>query len=138
MRYETTVDIAADADRIWATWVDIEGWPDWSESVESAQRLDDGEFDVDSPARLKQPKMRAAEWEVTDVDPGRSFVWRTRSGGLDMVATHAMEPTGDGVRVALSFELTGPLSGLVGRLGGGRIRRYIGMEGDGLKAHCEA
>jgi uncharacterized membrane protein len=138
MRYETAIDIAADADRVWATWVDVEHWPDWTASVESAQRLDDGAFGVGSRARIKQPKMRAAEWEVTDVEPARSFVWRTRSGGFDMVATHALEPAGDGVRVSLSFELTGPLSGLVGWLAGGRIRRYLSTEADGIKAHCEA
>jgi uncharacterized membrane protein len=138
MRYETAVDIAAGADRVWATWIDVESWPDWSESVDSAQRLDDGAFGVGSRARLKQPKMRAAEWEVTELETDRSFVWRTRSGGLDMVATHVIEPAGEGVRVTLGFELTGPLSGLIGRLMGGRIRRYLGMEADGLKAHCEA
>jgi uncharacterized membrane protein len=138
MKYERAFDIAADADRVGATGIDVETWPDWTESVDSAQRLDDGAFAVGSRARLKQPKMRVAEWEVTELETGRFFVWRTRTGGLGMVATHAMQPAADGVRVTLSFELTGTLSGLIGRLVGGRIRRYLEMEADGLKAHCEA
>jgi uncharacterized membrane protein len=137
MRFETTVEIAAEPDRIWSTWVDVACWPDWTTSVDSAQRLDDGDFGVGSKVRLKQPRMRAAVWEVTELEPGRSFVWSTRSGGMSMVASHVIEPGTDAATVRLSFELAGPLSGLFGRLMGGRIRRYLQTEADGVKAYCE-
>jgi uncharacterized protein YndB with AHSA1/START domain len=138
MRFETSVDIAAAPSRIWSTWVDVEHWPDWTASVESAERLDDGAFGVGSRVRLKQPKMRATEWEVTELEPDRSYVWSARSGGMSMVAGHTIEPGADRQMVRLTFELTGPLSGLFGRLAGGRIRRYLDMEANGVKSHCEA
>jgi hypothetical protein len=81
--------------------------------------------------------MRGTVWEVTELEPDRSFVWSARSGGVSMVAGHTIEPGADRATVRLSFDLTGPLSGLFGRLAGGRIRRYLGMEADGLKAYCE-
>jgi uncharacterized membrane protein len=138
MRFETTVAIAAPAERIWSTWLDVERWPKWTASVESAQRLDDGELGVGSRVRVRQPKMRAALWEVTDLQPGRSFTWQARSGGLLMVASHVVERAADGVTVRLAFDLTGPLSGLFGRLVGSRIRTYLATEAEGLKAHSEA
>jgi uncharacterized membrane protein len=138
MRFETTVAIAAPPDRIWSTWLDVERWPDWTASVDSAQRLDDGELGVGSRVRIKQPKLRPAVWEVTELDPDRSFVWQARSGGLTMLASHVIERAAGGVTVRLTFELTGFLSGLFGRLMGGRIRTYLATEAEGLKAHCEA
>lgn len=138
MRFETTVQIAADPNRIWSTWLDVERWSDWTPSVDSAQRLDEGEFGVGSRARLKQPKMRAAVWEVTELEPDRSFVWTTRSGGVTMVASHVIEPGADAATVRLVLDLTGPLSGLLGRLMGGRIRSYLQAEADGVKTYCEA
>jgi hypothetical protein len=82
--------------------------------------------------------MLAAVWEVTEVVPRGSFVWRARSGGLSWVAGHTIDPAADSVTVRLTLELTGPLSALVGRLFGARIRTYLGAEAEGLKTHCEA
>jgi uncharacterized protein YndB with AHSA1/START domain len=138
MRFETTVQIAADPSRIWSTWLDVERWSEWTTSVDSSERLDEGEFGVGSKARVKQPKMRVAVWEVTEVEPDRSFVWTTRTGGVTMVASHVIEPGADAATVRLSLDLTGPLSGLLGWLMGGRIRSYLQAEADGVKAHCEA
>ncbi len=137
MDYEATIDIAADPDRVWSTWIDVERWPEWTQSVVTARLLDDGEFGVGSRARLKQPKLPAAVWQVTEAEPGRSFVWVTRSGGLTMVASHVAEPAAGGVTAQLTFEITGPMSGLVGRLLGRRIRTYLQMEADGVKARSE-
>jgi uncharacterized membrane protein len=137
MRFETTVAIAAPPDRIWSTWRDVECWPEWTASVSSVERLDEGEFGVGSRVRMKQPRMRAAVWEVTDFEREHSFVWRARSGGLGMVAGHVIEPAADGVTARLTFDLTGLLSGVFGRLVGSRIRAYMATEAEGLKARCE-
>jgi uncharacterized membrane protein len=137
MRFETTVAIAAPPDRIWSTWREVERWPEWTASVSSIERLDDGEFGVGSRVRIKQPRMRAAAWEVTDLEPDHSFVWRARSGGLAMVAGHVIEPAAGGVTVRLTFDVTGFLSGPFGRLVGSRIRAYMATEAEGLKARCE-
>ena len=138
MDYETTVDIAADPDRIWSTWIDVERWPEWTESMESVRRLDDGEFGVGSRVRVKQPKLRAAVWEVTEAEPARSFVWVARTAGMTMVASHEVEPAAGGVTARLTFEMTGPLSGVIGRLLGTRIRSYLQMEADGVKTRAES
>ena len=137
MDYETTIEIAADPDRVWTIWIDVERWPEWTQSVVTARRLDDGEFGVGSRTRLKQPKLPAAVWEVTEAEPGRSFVWVARSGGLTMIASHVVEPSVAGVTAQLTFEITGPLSGVIGRLLGSRIRTNLRMEADGVKTRSE-
>jgi uncharacterized protein YndB with AHSA1/START domain len=137
MDYETTIEIAADPDRVWSTWIDVERWPEWTQSVVTARRLDDGEFGVGSRTRIKQPKLPAAVWEVTEAEPGRSFVWVTRTGGLTMIASHVVEPSAAGATAQLTYEITGPLSGLIGRLLSGRIRTYLRLEADGVKSRSE-
>lgn len=140
MRFETTVPIAADPRTVWRTWTDVEHWPDWTPSVLKAKRLDtSAEFGVGSRARLKQPGMRAMTWTVTESVPGRSFIWRSATAGVRLLAGHVLEPApGDLVTARLRFELAGPLAAPVGWLIGARIRRYLQMETDGVKRYCEA
>ncbi|GAA4979533.1 SRPBCC family protein [Actinopolymorpha pittospori] len=139
MRYETTVPTSADPGNVWATWIDVEHWPDWTESVTSAERLDSGEFGVGSRARIKQPAMRPMVWTVIEAQPGRSFVWETRTAGTQMVAGHFLE-TGPSntLNIRLSIDHSGLLAGLLGRIVGDRIRTYLRMEGEGVKRHAEA
>lgn len=139
MRYETSIDSTAAPERIWATWVDMERWPEWTKSVQSAKRLDDGEFRVGSRTRFKQPMMLPMVWEVTEMSPGHSFLEETRTAGTRLVAGHYLEPNGSGgTTVRVSIDVEGPLAGALGLMVGGRIRRYLQMEADGIKRHCEA
>ncbi len=139
MRFETSREIAADPAAVWAVWTDVEHWPDWTDSMTSVHRLDTGEFTVGSSARVKQPGVRAMVWTVTESEPGRSFNWSSRTLGSRMVASHVLVPGPDGRLTAqLSVEQTGPLAGLLGLLAGAQIRRYLEMEADGIKRHCES
>lgn len=138
MRYETTVRIGAPAERVWAVLRDVAGWPGWTPTVDELHRLDDGPLGVGSRAKLKQPKMRELVWEVTELEPGHSFVWRTGGPGYRIVAGHYVTPDGDGAcGTALTLEMTGPLAPLLWLIAGARTRRYVSTEGAALKAHCE-
>jgi uncharacterized protein YndB with AHSA1/START domain len=138
MRYETSVEIAAEPEKVWATWTDVERWSDWTPSVTWVRRLDAGGFAVGSRARVKQPGMRSYVWEVTQSEPGRSFVWECRVAGTRMVAGHWLESRVDGrVTARLTIDHTGALAGLLGKLAGGRIRGNLQAEANGIKRHCE-
>jgi hypothetical protein len=104
----------------------------------SVQRIDRGPFAVGSCARVKQPKLSAAVWQVTELQDGRNFTWVTRTPGLVMKAGHVIEPKGSGSRVELSFELSGLMSPIVSRFYGGMIERYVATESQGLKQRSEA
>lgn len=133
-----TVDIAAPPEKVFGVLCDVERWPEWTSTVSSAQRLESGSFAVGSRANVRQPKLRPAVWQVTELEDARNFTWTTRSPGLCMTAGHLIEPQGAGSRVALSFELSGFIAPLISRLYGGLIERYMTTESQGLKKRSEA
>jgi uncharacterized membrane protein len=139
MRFEKTIEIAAPAQRVFDVYADVEHWPDWTASVTSVQRLDEGPLRVGSRARVRQPRLPVAVWEVTDLVPGRFFVWVARGPGLRATGSHVVEVTDHPgrVRATASLEQAGPL-GLVMALATRRLtERYLTTEVEGLKRHAE-
>ena len=139
MKRSITVDINAAPDRVWKVMTDIERWPEWTETVTSATRLDEGPLIVGSRARLEQPKLPPTEYVVTELLPGRSFTWVARSPGVRTTARHDLEMLPDGgTRVRLGVEQAGPLGTVMGRLFfKGLTDRYLAAEAAGLKARSE-
>lgn len=139
MRLETSIDIDADPGDVWAVLTDVERWSEWTESVTSAERLDEGSFAVGSRALLRQPKLPDAVWEVSDLEPGRSFVWRSATSGLRITAAHILTPRPEaGVRLTLRIDVAGFLAPVLGRLTARTTRRYLRMEAEGLRRRCES
>jgi uncharacterized protein YndB with AHSA1/START domain len=135
--FEISVDIDAPPERVWQVMTDVEKWPEWTVSVQSLKRLDSGQFRVGSRARIKQPKFLPALWEVTQLDPQRSFTWVTRSPGVIASGKHRVERTTKGSRATLSVAYGGLLGGLVARVLGGLTDRYLMFEAAGLKQRSE-
>lgn len=138
MDLEQTIDIDAPPERVWAVLADVERWPEWTASVKSIERLDDGPLAVGSRARVRQPRFPVLEWRVTEVEPNRGFKWETRSPGSHGIADHRIEPTTSGSRVTLSVHQTGFLAAVMSPFFAGIGRRYIAMEAQGLKRRSEA
>ena len=103
----------------------------------SAERLDSGEFGVGSRVRIRQPKLPAAVWSVTDWQPGRAFTWENRAPGLLVTASHRLAPRADGCRLELELVFSGLFAGFVARLARDLNQRYLAQEARGLKDYCE-
>jgi uncharacterized membrane protein len=138
MLLQSTVTIAAPARVVFDVLADVARWPEWSETMTRIQRLDQGPLVVGSRARVKQPRLRETVWTVTELEDGRGFSWVSRAPGVTTTGRHVVVPSGESAVVTLSIEHTGPLSGPVGLLTKGLTRRYLAMEGAGLKQLCEA
>ncbi len=132
-----TVEIQAPPERVWAVLWDIERWPEWTPSVTSIERLDRGPLAVGSRARIRQPRLLPAVWQITELDEGRSFTWITRSLGVRVTARHDIEVNERGSRVTLSLQFSGLLGPLAARLTRGLTERYLVLEASGLKARSE-
>jgi uncharacterized membrane protein len=139
MRFEATSEVAAPSERVFAVYADVEHWPDWTDSVTSVQRLDDGPLRVGSRARVRQPRLPVAVWEVTDLVPGRSFTWVARGPGVVTTGRHLVSPTidDDRVTVTAALEQGGLLGPLLGLLTARLTRRYLDLEVRGIAEYCE-
>jgi uncharacterized membrane protein len=136
--YSVSVQIAAPPDQVWAVMRDIDRWHEWTPSITSIRRLNDGPFAIGTRVRIQQPRLPPAEWTVTALDEGREFDWESRAPGLRVLGRHTVEPSAAGSRVTLSIQYNGLVGALLGRLTGGINRRYIALEADGLKRRAEA
>lgn len=137
VRNETSVAIDAAPERVWAVLADVERWPEWTASMSRVQRLDEGDLAVGTRVRIKQPRLPAITWRVTELEPGRGFSWSATSPGVTTMADHRLTTLGQAVTVDLVIRRSGPLAGALNALSAGLTRRYLQMEADGLKRRCE-
>jgi len=135
--FRVTLDIHAPADRVMAILCDIERWPEWTSTVRSVRRIDSGPFAVGSKARVRQPKLPPAVWQVTELDERRSFTWISRSPGVQVAAVHRVEKNGTGCTVTLSLQYSGLFGPLLARVLRGLNERYLATEAKGLKERAE-
>jgi uncharacterized membrane protein len=136
--FSVSVQVHAPTEHVWDVMSDVERWPEWTPTVRSVRRTNDGPLRVGAKARIRQPRLPPADWVVTSLTEGRAFDWESRSPGVRIVARHVLEPNGDGSRVTLTVQFRGVLGNLIGRITAGLNRRYIALEADGLKRRAEA
>jgi len=136
--FSIDVDIDAPPDTVWAVMSDVERWHEWTASITSVRRLDHGPLVVGSKAHVRQPKLRPAEFVVTDVVPKREFTWVTRSPGIGATARHAVTPIGDRTLATLSVRFEGLFSGPIAWMFGRLTSEYLALEAAGLKKRSEA
>ena len=123
---------------VWQALTDVTDWPRWSASYDSVQRLDEGPLAVGSRARVKQPRLAPATYEVTELDEGHSFTWTTKAPGVRTVARHRLVPDSGGTRVELEATLSGWLAGAMSAALRRRIERYVRLEAAAIVAAAEA
>jgi uncharacterized protein YndB with AHSA1/START domain len=138
MMTESSVEIGAAAPIVWDVFTDVEQWPSWTSSVTELVALDGPGIEIGKRFQIKQPRMPKLVWEVTDVDPGASWTWRVKSLGSTTLATHELVEQGDGkTLVRQRIDQRGPIGSTVGALMRGMTKRYLELEGQGLKTRSE-
>ncbi|MCU1396609.1 MAG: polyketide cyclase [Ilumatobacteraceae bacterium] len=139
MRVENTFHINASPDVVWPIIADVATWSSWTKSITSVHLLDSGPFAVGTKAEVRQPGMPAATWTVTELVPGESFTWQANNTGLVSTGVHSVRAAADGgADATLVFEQRGALAWLMALLFGGKCRRFVQMEADGLTQRSEA
>src|SRR5919112_4157282 len=99
----TRIDVEAPVEHVWEVLREVERWPEWAPTLTSVRRLDGGPLAVGSRVRVEQPRIPPTEYQVTELEPGRSFTWVATGPGVRTTARHLLEeqPTG-GTRVTLA------------------------------------
>ena len=136
--FRFVVEIAAPPFQVWEALLDIERWPEWTESVTSVERLDEGPLAVGSLTRIVKPELIPAVWRVTELNErDHVFTWRTGKPGVRLTARHVVERVPQGSRVTFTLHY----GGLFGALMAWQLKHlnwhYLTMEAQGLKTRCE-
>jgi len=138
MKFVQQTEISSPPDRVWAILIDVERWPEWTPRVTSLELLTPGPLAVGSRAFIRQPKLRPAEWRVTEIDAkSRSFTWAMKAPGLQVAGGHRVDVIGTGSRLTLQLDFTGLLGPFVARLYGDLNRQYLATEAASLRRRCE-
>ena len=130
--FETTRHIDAPTQSVWEVLFDVARWPEWTPTIDRVERLDDGPFQVGSRARVRQPKLPRAVWEVTEVEDGRNFTWVAKGPGMKTIARHEVVPDASGSRVTLRVEQAGTMGAVAAMILGRITQRYIELEAESL------
>jgi len=138
VKHESSAEIDAPAATVWTVYRDVAHWSDWTASVDHAVPLDGPEIRVGAQFAIKQPRLPKVVWEVTTVDPGRSWTWESRTLGTTTIAWHEVALLDEGrTRASQGIEQRGWLAPVFGALTARITKRYLAMEAVGLKARCE-
>lgn len=138
MYSQDSVEIDAPPQLVWDVFTDVERWPEWTASVRSLVGLDGAALDVGKRFAIKQPGMPKLIWEVTELDPGSSWTWVQRGPGALVTASHHVVAQPGGRTLARQqIDQSGLLGALVGRLMTKKTKRFLELEGRGLKARSE-
>lgn len=136
--YRHSIDILASPGVVWKLLIDVERWPEWTESVERVSLVDPPPMQTGSRVEIKQPRMPLMTWTVTDVSVQQSFSWTAHGPLLRSVAEHHIEAANEHCLLTLTVRQSGPAAPLVRTLFGRRTDRYVRMEAEGLKQQAEA
>lgn len=130
--FTTSRHIDAETAPVWQVLYDVARWAEWLPTVDSVERLDDGPLRVGSRAKVRQPKLPRAVWQVTEVVDGRSFTWEADGPGMRTIGRHEVLPDGAGSKVTLSIEQTGPMGAVAALVWRRLTQRYIELEARSL------
>ncbi len=89
-------------------------------------------------ARILQPKLQPAIWEVTEWKPGKSFAWETTVLGARILADHVLDPVDGQCRFTQSVRYHGCVGAFLGALTGSVTQEYMRIEAQGLKRLAES
>src|SRR4051812_25422716 len=134
---ESSVAIEAPPSLIWDVYADVERWSQWTASIRSVTALDGPEIAAGHRFEIRQPRFPKLVWVVTAVEPGVSWTWQHKSFGGTTVASHELTSSGRRTTVGQRIEQRGPIGVTVGLMIRGLTKRYLTMEGEGLKARVE-
>jgi uncharacterized membrane protein len=138
MKLENVIHIDAPVEAVWAVTEDVERWPEWTPTMESVKRVDQGPFDVGSAALIKQPGLPEARWVVTALTRGKQFTWESQVRGMQIVATHEMAAVKISTQSLLRVELSGLVARLLWPFIRSSLQQSLAQENAGLKSRCEA
>ena len=136
-RISKNIIIYARPEQIFRVLADIENWNLWTSSIKRIAIINGIKFNKGTKARIVQPKLLPALWEITEIEKNKYFTWVTKYIGLKMTGKHIIETKNNVTSVESVIIYEGILAKLFYRLTSSLTSQYLTMEINGLKKECE-
>ncbi len=119
MRFSSTVEINAPAEKIWAVFDNTEEWHQWVPSIRKIERVSKGPSAVGSQVRViaRSGITFKLLMTITEYIPGRRVFMQGEILGTKLIRFYTLEPVGQKTRFTAGGEVSGLLAWLVRRGG---------------------
>ncbi len=133
--FSYTLTTTAPAAAIWAIWSDVANWHTWDTGLKSAALA--GPFAVGTRGRLVPDSGPSSAFELTAVDPGRSYTFRTRLPLGALYVKRTLESGAGPTRFTHEVWFTGLSKPLFGRVLGKKYRALLPSVLEAIRAQAE-
>ena len=127
MRFESSIDINATTEKVWALIDKLEEWPQWMPSIKKIERLSKEPLTVGSQlsvtAEVSGLTVRLV-MTITEFIPERNVVIQGKALGTNLTRFYTLEPVNGQTRVTIGGDVSGALAWLA-RRGGQKVSAEI-------------
>jgi carbon monoxide dehydrogenase subunit G len=127
MRFESSIDINAPVEKVWAMIDKLEEWPQWMPSIKKIERVSKGPLTVGSQLSVTAKVSGLTVtllMTITEFVPERSVILGGEALGTKLTRFYNLEPVNGKTKVTIGGDVSGALAWLV-RRGGQEISAEI-------------
>jgi carbon monoxide dehydrogenase subunit G len=122
MRFESSIEINASAEKVWALIDKLEEWSQWMPSIKKIERVSKEPLTVGSQLSVTAKVSGLPVtllMTVTDFVPERNVVMQGKTLGTNLTRFYTLEPVNGKTKVTIGGNVSGALAWLACR--GGRV-----------------
>jgi len=120
MRFESSIDINAPAEKVWTLIDKLEEWPQWMPSIKKIERISKEPLTVGSQlsvtAKVSGLTVKLL-MTIIEFVPGRTVVMKGKALGANLTRFYTLEPVNDQTKVTIGGDVSGALAWLARRGG---------------------
>jgi uncharacterized membrane protein len=139
MRFESSIDINAPAEKVWALVDKLEEWPQWMPSIKKIERLSERPLTAGSQLSVTAEVSGLTVtllMTITEFIPQRSVVLEGKALGTNLTRFYTLEPVNGKTKVTIGGDVSGALAWLARRGGqavSAEIAQAVKKRVEGLK-----
>jgi len=120
MRFESSIEINAPAEKVWALMGKLEEWPQWTPSIKKIERVSKGPLEVGSKLAVTTKISGLTVtllMTITEFVPERNVVLEGKALGTKLTRFYTLEPVNGKTKLSIGGDVSGALAWLARRSG---------------------
>lgn len=113
MRFKSSIDINAPAEKVWTLIDKLEEWPQWMPSIKKIERVSKGPLTIGSQLSVTAKVsglMVTLLMTITEFVPERNVVMQGKTLGTNLTRFYNLEPVNGKTKVTIGGDVSGTLA----------------------------